>query len=159
VGHCVGLQADAQASAWVATRVAVGSPGGLVVATGMVSGSREQRLLNGLRLTGGDAEKLHSGRVTRVEGKWDAEASSLEVKSDHDVDVRGENVGSSALVEIEGVVTSLLGSNRFTLGSVEVDASADASNYAKLKVGSKLEVYGTWQGQVLKATELEFEDD
>jgi hypothetical protein len=57
------------------------------------------------------------------------------------------------------VVTSLLGSNRFTLGSVEVDASADASNYAKLKVGSKLEVYGTWQGQMLKATELEFEDD
>ncbi|MGS5088157.1 DUF5666 domain-containing protein [Hydrogenophaga sp. A37] len=154
-----GLQADAQASSWVATRVAVGSAGGLVVATGMVSGSKEQRLLNGIRLTGGDAEKLHSGRVTRVEGKWDAEAGSLEVKSDHDMDVRGENVGSSALVEIEGVVTSLLGGNRFTLGSVEVDASADASNYAKLKVGSKLEVYGTWQGQVLKATELEFEDD
>lgn len=154
-----GLQADAQASAWVATRVAVGSSGGLVVATGMVSGSREQRLLNGIRLTGGDAEKLHSGRVTRVEGQWDAEAGSLEVKSDHDIDVRGENVGSSALVEIEGVVTSLLGGNRFTLGSVEVDANADASNYAKLKVGSKLEVYGTWQGQVLKATELEFEDD
>lgn len=153
-----GLQADAEASAWVATRVAVGSPGGLVVATGMVSGSKDQRTLNGIRLTGGDAEELHSGRVTRVEGQWDAEAGTLEVKSDHVIDVRGENVAPSALVEIEGVVTSLLGHNRFTLGSVEVDASAVASDYARLRVGSKLEVYGTWQGQVLKATELEFED-
>ena len=124
----------------------------------MVSGSKDRRTLNGVLLTGGRAEDLHSGRVTRVEGPWDAGAGSLEVRSDHVIDVRGENVAPSALVEIEGVVTSLLGNNRFLLGSVEVDASAVASDYAKLKTGSKLEVYGTWQGQVLKATELEFED-
>lgn len=154
-----GLQADAQASAWIATRVAVGSASGSVVATGMVTGDKDRRMLNGIELTGGDAEDLHSGLVTRVEGQWDAEAGTLDVESDHVIDVRAENVAPSALVEIEGVVTGLLGGNRFTLGSVEVDAVAVASDYARLKVGSKLEVYGTWQGQVLVATELEFEDD
>jgi hypothetical protein len=154
-----GLQADASASVWVATRVAVVSASSRVVATGMVAGSGDKLTLNGIALSGDDAKKLHKGRVTRIEGKWEAGDSRIEVQSHHELDVRGENVSPSTLVEIEGVVTALLGGNRFTLGSVTVDASALSSDYAKLKIGQKLEVYGTWQGQVLKATEFELEDD
>jgi hypothetical protein len=154
-----GLQADASASTWKATRVAVVSASNRVVATGMVSTSDGQYVLNGVELSGDDAERLHKGRVTRIEGKWEAGDSKVEVLSHHELDVRSENVSPSTLVEIEGVVTSLLGSNRFALGSVTVDASGLAPDYAKLKIGMKLEVYGTWQGQVLKATEFELEDD
>ena len=154
-----GLQADASASTWSATRVSVISASNRVVATGMVSRADERYVLNGVVLSGDDAKRLHNGRVTRIEGKWESGDSRIEVLSHHDLDVRAENVSPSTLVEIEGVVTSLLGNNRFLLGSVTVDASGLASDYAKLKIGMKLEVYGTWQSQVLKATEFELEDD
>lgn len=154
-----GLQGDAGASVWNATRVAVVSASNKVVATGMVSGTKDKPTLNGLLLTGSDAKKLHMGSVTRIEGELSGGASQVEVSSHHELDVRGENASSSSLVEIEGVVTSLLGGNRFLLGSVTVDASAIASQYATLKTGMKIEVYGIWQGQLLKATEIEQEDD
>jgi hypothetical protein len=155
-----GLQADAQASVWSATRVAVVSASGSVIATGIVSGAAGQRTLNGIALSGSIANDLHTGRITRVAGVWDPVGNTLVVQSKYSIDLRGQNVAPSSLVEIEGVVTSLGANRQFTLGSVSVDGNAIASaDYGQLRVGLKLEVYGRWQGQTLVATELELEDD
>lgn len=154
-----GLQADTQASAWTATRVEMVSPSNRVVVTGLVSGSRDNVTLNGIPLKGDEAKNLHKGSVTRIDGKSEPGDARVEVLSRHRLDVRSETASPSTLVEIEGVVTSLLGNNRFLLGPFTVDASGLPSGYAKLKAGMKIEVYGTWQGQVLQATEFELEDD
>ena len=153
-----GLQADASGSAWVATRVAVVSAGGTLVATGTVAGSKDHRTLNGIALIGDDAEKLTLGRLTRVQGYQEIGSTELKVQSHYDINVRAESTSSPGEVELEGLVTALQSNKRFLLGSVQVDGSA-LPNYALVRVGAKLEVYGTWQGPVLKAREMEIEDD
>jgi hypothetical protein len=152
-----GLQADAQATTWVATRIAA-SAAAERVGTGLVSAS-QPRQLNGVILTGERAAGLPAGLVTRVAGRWTEASLSLEVQSSRALDVRGESVPASAEVELEGVVTAMLSGSRFQLGTVEVDASAVGASYAQLKTGLKVEVNGRWIGQVLKAIELELEDD
>jgi Domain of unknown function (DUF5666) len=70
--------------------------------------------------------------------------------------------------ELGGLVTTKLSSTRFLLGNIEVDAStatfvASAATFLQgtvpITVGMRLEAYGTWQGQVLKATSIEIENE
>lgn len=154
-----GLQADVQANAWDATRVAVISPSEKLVATGIVKGSRSQWYLNGIPLTGDHLSDLAAGMLVRVSGTWDSEHGALKIESVSSADIRSESGGTGAQVEIEGVVTSLRSGNHFILGSIEVDGSSLGARYSVVRVGATVEVYGYWMGSILKATEIEAEDD
>ncbi|HEY5581699.1 MAG TPA: DUF5666 domain-containing protein, partial [Rhodoferax sp.] len=76
------------------------------------------------------------------------------------VDVQGSVLAmqSKGEIEIEGFVTDTPTANRFMLGNIVVDASAIAPLSAQIKVGSRLEVKGSWQAGALMATEVELED-
>ena len=52
-----------------------------------------------------------------------------------------------------GVVSAVLGSGRYLVGTVEVDASANAG--ATPVVGQRVEIEGTWAGNVLKVQSLQ----
>ncbi len=103
---------------------------------------------------------MSTGQLVRVQGTLSASGTGLQVDS---FKLLGLQSGSlpQGDVEIEGLVTALLASNRFMLGNVEVDASSVslAASYKALAVGQRIEVEGTWQGKVLKAASLEVESE
>lgn len=152
-----GLQAGADDSRrWHATRVKVVADTALV-STGLVTAMGSQSGLNGLILTGPAAGNLTMGQLVRVRGALSAAGTSLQIER---VDVQGAVLAmqSKGEVEIEGFVTDTPTANRFMLGNIVVDASAIAPISAQIKVGSRLEVKGSWQAGVLMATEVELED-
>lgn len=149
-----GLQSGADGSRWMATRVALVSAPALV-STGIVTAAGS---LNGIAMTGPKASSLVVGQLVRAQCVWTS-SGSWQVDS---VKQQGlQNVASSheGDFEIEGMVTALLSSGHFMLGSTEVDASSAsmASSLASLSVGQRIEVYGTWAGTVLKASKMELE--
>jgi hypothetical protein len=155
-----GLQAGADGSHWRATRVAaVPATGTTVVSTGLINVVSAQRYLNGLLLTGSTAGNLTAGALVRVQGTLSFAGDSLEVAS---FKVQGLGVGAQPQgeAEIEGLVTATPSTTRFMLGNVEVDASSASFSRpsAQITVGARIEVNGTWQGLVLKAANVEFED-
>lgn len=152
-----GLQAGADDSRrWHATRVKVVADTALV-STGLVTAMGSQSGLNGLILTGPAAGNLTMGQLVRVRGALSAAGTSLQIER---VDVQGAVLAmqSKGEVEIEGFVTDTPTANRFMLGNIVVDASTIAPISAQIKVGSRLEVKGSWQAGVLMATEVELED-
>lgn len=157
-----GLQAGADGRTWKATRVAVlPATVAVVVSTGLVSVAGAQRDLNGLLLTGAAAGSLTAGQLVRVQGTLSAAGDSLAVAS---VKVQGFGVASQPQgeVEIEGLVTTLpSATGRFMLGSIDVDASSASlsPSTAQITLGARVEVYGSWQAGVLKASKVELEDE
>lgn len=158
-----GLQAGADARSWKATRVAVVvvPDTASLVSTGLISVEDSQRYLNGLRLTGTLVASLMVGQLVRVQGALSSTGDSLAAVR---VDVQGLPLGAlpAGEIEIEGVVTTPLVNGRFMLGNIVVDANSAFYKPASyvLAVGARVEVYGSWQPDgVLKATEVEYEDD
>jgi hypothetical protein len=153
-----GLQAAADGSRWTATRVAVVNATS-IVSTGLVTSSGSQRFVNGLRITGTAVAGLTVGDLARVQGTLSSTGASLEVIS---VKVLVANGGppQQGEAEIEGLVTAVLSTTRFTMGTVEVDATNAAFSPAgaKITLGARLEAEGIWQNRVLKATKVEIED-
>ena len=151
-----GLQVSADGRHWKATRVAlITAPA--VVSTGLVSVSGLQRQLNGLTLTGTAAAALAAGELVRVQGMLSADGSSLAVER---VTLRGAStvgVQPEGDIEIEGFVTSTPSSSGFMLGSIEVDTRSTVYSPAgaSMTLGARVEVYGSWQAGVLKATKVE----
>ncbi|NDP41004.1 MAG: hypothetical protein GZ093_20165 [Rhodoferax sp.] len=159
-----GLQAGADGSRWTATRVEV-RPMGMVldrVSTGVVHVAGSQRSLNGLLLTGSMADVLVDGSLLRVQGVWSDASSSLAVAH---VKLLGSGLlgqlpdDAKIEVEIEGFVTDTPSASAFMLGNIVVDASAIAPLNMQIKRGTRVEVHGTWQSGVLKATKVEVEDE
>jgi hypothetical protein len=156
-----GLQSGADASVWTATCVALqsGMGMGMVSATGLVKLSDGQRRLNGMQLSGSEVGKLPEGSLVRVEGAMNSEGSRMTVANFKLMDsgLAGSTQGE---IEMEGMVTALLSPSRFMLGNVEVDASSALYKPlgSQLMLGARVEVYGSWQAGVLKATDVEFED-
>lgn len=154
-----GLQAGADGRRWKATRVAVASATD-VVSTGLISAAGSQPYLNGMLLTGSSVGSLVVGQLVRVQGILSATGSSLAVAS-----IKVQGLDASALptgeIEIEGLVTAIASATRFTLGSVEIDASTTTYSPlgAQVTLGARIEVYGTWQAGGLKATKVELEDE
>lgn len=159
-----GLQAGADGTRWTATYVEV-RPMGMVldrvsVSTGVVHVAGLQRSLNGLLLMGSMADMLVDGSLVRVQGVWSDASNSLVV-------AHAKLLGSGLLgqlpddakmeVEIEGFVTDTPTASGFMLGNIVVDASAIAPISTEVKKGARVEVHGTWQSGVLKATEVELE--
>jgi len=154
-----GLQATADGLHWKASRVAVTSANA-VVFSGLVSVVGTQRFINGLLLAGALTSNLSAGLLVRVQGTLSAAGDSLLVENvklpDDD-----SSLERQCDAEIEGLVTSALSGNRFMLGSTQVDTSTAVFSPTTLQitVGAHLEVHGTWEGSVLKATKIEVEDD
>lgn len=157
-----GLQADASASRWTATRVALAPtmPASSLVSTGLVQVIGGVRYVNGLRLAGTAAQAFQAGQLVRVQGSLSSDGSTLQVQQ---ASVQGLTQGPTAPTgeaEIEGVVTAMLSTTRFKLGDVEVDASQATvqPTGAALSVGTRLDVDGVWQSGVLLARSIEIED-
>jgi hypothetical protein len=156
-----GLQAGADGSHWRATRVAVvPATTTIVVSTGLLRGTAARPYLNGLLLTGALALTLTAGQMVRVQGTLSQAGNSLEVASFKLLD-SGIDALQQGEAEIEGLVTSLLPGSHFMLGSIEVDASSLSVSLSTVKItlGSRVEVEGTLQAGVLKATRVSMENE
>lgn len=153
-----GLQAGADGSRWVATRVAaLPNPVAKVVSSGLVSVTAEQRSLNGLAMRGSIAATMTAGQLVRVKGVLSDAGLQVE---EYKVLALPSDALSQHQVEMEGVVTEVLSTTRFMLGNIEVDISAvSISPTTPITTGLRIEVHGTVQGQLLKATALEFESE
>lgn len=153
-----GLQASADGTHWKATRVALTSAAA-VVSTGLVRLSGSQHLLNGLVLSGAVADSLAAGQLVRVQGALSADGLSVALER---VTLLGTgNAQPQGEIEIEGVVTSAPSSSGFMLGSIEVDTCSAVYSPAGASIaeGARVEVYGSWQAGVLKATKVELENE
>jgi hypothetical protein len=155
-----GLQSGADGQRWTATRVALAASGSDSVCTGLVSVSGTSVSLNNYLLSGAAATGLAAGQLVRAQGVLSASNSSLQLGT-----VRAASASSGPVpqgeAEIEGVVTAVLSKTRFVLGTVEVDASSAAvsASVALLALGTRIEVYGTWQGRVLQASRISLENE
>ena len=154
-----GLQADKDGHSWTACCVVVSNAVADAVSSGVVNMEDGQRTLNNVRLTGAVASKLPDKAVVRVQGTWSADAS-LNVVSTKSID-SVVAMPSQGDVEIEGVVTTVPSGSGFMLGSITVEAvpASYSPAGAFIALGSRVEVYGSWVGGVLKATKVELEDD
>ncbi len=152
-----GLQAGADARSWTVTRVAVVSAVP-AVSTGLVVITNSQPTLNGLLLTGALASSLVQGQLVRAQGTLYSGRGSLHLDR---VDLAGlpGGVVRQGELEIEGFVTAVLTTKRFMLGNLEVDASSAvfSSPAIPMAVGLRVEVKGSWQGAIIKATTVENE--
>lgn len=152
-----GLQEDAAATRWRATRIAL-SGAADTVTTGLLVQSGGRLLVNGLVLAGVQSTGLPQGQLVRVQGTLSVVPGTLQVRS-----LTAQDVGTLRAdqrdVELEGVVSALYAGSRFMLGGVMVDGSAQAALAAQLNVGSRVEVQGDLAGGVLKAVSIEVEDE
>lgn len=151
-----GLQLTSEGADWSATRVAVlpAAPA-TVVSTGRVS-LRGSATLNGLAVTA-PGTPLADGQLVSLTGTLSG-AQALQVSSARLIEsgttppVSHDGLEASAT----GVVSAVLGSGRYLVGTVEVDSSANAG--ATPVVGQRVEIEGTWAGNVLKVKSLEVRD-
>jgi hypothetical protein len=153
-----GLQAAADGSRWVATRVAVlPDTVSKVVSTGLVTAMGAQRSVNGLPMSGSMAASMTAGQLVRVKGVLSG--ANLQVEEYKVLELPSDAL-SQHQVEMEGVVTQVLSTTRFMLGNIEVDSSAvSISPTTPITTGLRIEVHGTVQGQLLKADALVFESE
>jgi hypothetical protein len=149
-----GLQAGADGSHWVATRVAVlPTAVSKLVSSGLVT---SQRTMNGFALRGTVAASLLPGQLVRAKGTF--ADGGLQVDEFKVLALPLES-GTQHEIEVEGVVTQVLSATRFMLGNVEVDSSGAPAPATPIAAGQRIEVYGVLQGQVLKASSLMFETE
>ena len=155
-----GLQSGADGSHWGATRVSVLPTATEMVSSGLIMLANGQRTLHGLVLTGSLADSLAHGSLVRVQGVLSPDARSLAVSSVRVLGVAALVQGSGA-IEIEGYVTAVTSSSRFTLGMIEVDASnaVYTPSYLSLTLGAQVEVYGVLAAGLLNATKVEVESE
>lgn len=155
-----GLQSGADGSRWGATRVSVLPTATEMVSSGLIMLANGQRTLHGLVLTGSLADSLAHGNLVRVQGVLSPDARSLAVSSVRVLGVAALVQGPGS-VEIEGYVTAVTSSSRFTLGMIEVDASnaVYTPSNLSLTVGSQVEVYGVLAAGQLNATKVEVESE
>lgn len=155
-----GLPTGAKSEHWLATRVLrLSAAADVTVSTGLLKDSHGQHEVNDLQIVWADGVAPPSaGQVLRVSGtrsgaglqqaSWQASGLSVPRQSE------GE-------IEFEGHVTAVASASRFTLGSVEVDASRATwlPAAALPSVGQRVEVYGSWQAGMLQANLVEFEGE
>ncbi len=153
-----GLQADEDGHTWTASCVVASTATTDAVSSGRVKVDDGKRTLNGIRLTGTVANSLADEALTRVQGTW-ASNGSLNVMSAKTID-SALYLQQEGEVEIEGLVTTVPTATGFMLGSITVQATPSmvSPTGALIAQGSRVEVYGAWQGGVLKATKVELED-
>lgn len=155
-----GLQTSAGGTHWKATRVAVVTVT-TMVSTGLVRVSGPLHDINGLAITGPFAGSLMDGQLVRVQGIESVDGRSVALESIKLLGASGAGIQLKGEIEIEGFVTSTPSASGFMLGSIEVDTrNAIYSPIGNsITQGARVEVYGTWQAGVLKASKVELEDE
>ncbi len=160
-----GMPAGANSDHWLATRVALltATTALTTVSSGVIDASHDGLKLNELTLTGSLSAALVTGQWVRVVGSLSLDRHSLAV-----TDVQQTNPGlaqkshsdSGTEVEIEGFVTTVVSASRLMLGQTEVDVSNAVYSPpgAVIAVNDRVEVHGTWAGNVLRVTSLEQKD-
>ena len=99
------------------------------------------------------ANSVAAGDFIEVKGTWSGNtllANSVEFEGYRESQIGGRN-------ELYGAVTAFTSATNFTVNGVVVDASSIAGvSAAALIVGTYIEVKGNMQGNVLKASKIEF---
>jgi len=156
------LSAGTAGGRWLATRVALTSDPTLV-STGVVAINNQLPYVSGMVLTGSNATQLSAGQLVRVQGSMHSSGMGMAVDR---VSMRGAAQAiadnpASGEIEMEAVVTALSSARRFSMGGVEVDASAAVVSPvgAQISVGKRLEVEGTWQAGLLMAGKVEVKNE
>ena len=153
-----GLQADTDGETWTASCVQASNAAAIAIGSGLVKVDDGVRTLNDVHLVGTVASTLTEGMMMRVQGTWISE-DELNVTS-------AQPISSSVVaqakgnVEIEGVVTTVPSPTGFMLGNINVQTSTSTvvdPVGAAIALGSKVEVYGSWQNGMLVATKVELE--
>ncbi len=103
------------------------------------------------QMANGDVLRVRLSRTPNVSGQWQATS----VRSTHPLPSAGSSDGIRA--DLEGYITRMDSSSRFTIGSATVDASDALRLPTGLTVGSLVEVEGRWLNGVLYAREVELE--
>lgn len=148
-----GLQNSADASRWMATRIAQIAPTVLVVSSGLVQMTNELPTLNGLLLQGSMDDALTKSSLVRVEGTL-SKPGVLQVNKVRTLDMASLDQMDGG-VQLEGYVTDMTTSRNFRLGQTVVDASgADMLGAANLMPGDRVEVSGNWRSSVLFASRV-----
>lgn len=155
-----GLQTSAGGTHWKATRVAVVTVT-TMVSTGLVRVSGPLHDINGLAITGPFAGSLMDGQLVRVQGIESVDGRSVALESIKLLGASGAGIQLKGEIEIEGFVTSTPSASGFMLGSIEVDTrnAIYSPLGTSITQGARVEVYGTWQAGVLKASKVELEDE
>lgn len=155
-----GLQVNADGSVWQATRVSTLPALTQVVSSGQVHVANQQLTLNAWVLAGSKLTELAAGSLVRVEGMPSMDGRDLNVTHVRSLAAAEVNPIEGE-VEIEGFVTALVSASRFTMGNIDVDISNAIYSPpgAKLSLGARVEIYGTWVAGLLKAREVELEDE
>ena len=108
---------------------------------------------------------LDNGKRVKIKTTATPEGTLLTLLSDSTVKVNsgaayGETVAANTYLKLEGVVETLPDSNGLlTVSGTPVDVSSATGKSIITAVGQLIEVKGTWDGSVLKATKVEAEDE
>jgi Domain of unknown function (DUF5666) len=151
---------------WAVTRLEVLANAADTVSTGIVSIRWSVPYLNGLVLAG-NTSTLKDGQQVRAVGSLNKSATggTLTFSKITVLAEPGVNTTATGYAELQGIVTSVLGTStatppkvtRLTLGANFIDIS-NASLYplgATIRQGIRIEVEGTWNAGVLIATKVE----
>jgi len=152
------LQNLANASQWLATRVAKVASGGPNVSTGYVQVSGTNLIVNGITLLGAMATELHIGTLVRVQGQLSSptvmQLTTLRTTTIGNVGQEGSNV------ELEACITEITDTTHFKIGTTAVDTSTLATQLTgQLNLGDRVEVYGIWRSGILVASSVTVETE
>jgi hypothetical protein len=147
-----GVQTSADASTWRATRVKLlASQPTTIVTTGLFKASTQK--LNDMLLSGSLVSGFADMQLLRLEGSFDSLANLLAVTKATPI-AAAQQVASSGLVEVDGVVTAYTSGTDFYIGTTRVNASK-APGSSGVGLNSMVEVTGSMQNGVLIASKVE----
>jgi Domain of unknown function (DUF5666) len=143
-----GFATNATYSAWRATRVQAMTASTQLMTSGLL-GTGTTPSLNGYSLSGA-LPTVGSPTVVTLLGY--ATGKNLNIGSSH---VFSE-VGAGVLVEREGVITTAPAASQFKLGitTVDIGTATVLPSGTALALGQQIEVEGTWDGTVIKASKI-----
>ena len=155
-----GVQTSANARSWRATRVKLLNPApATIVSTGLFDASGSTPMLNEMRLRDLSGSYLTGlvDQLLRVEGVYDSGTNMLDVTSKPIVITAEQQVASSGLIELDGVVTAFASITNFSIGTTRVDASKATVTPTgqTVSLDRSVEVTGSMQNGVLLASKVE----
>lgn len=151
-----GLQTNSSATQWRATRLMLAA-GTDFVTTGLFAQQGGIATVNGIALQGAVPSSWATGQLVRAQGTLNRSGTVLQLAALTTQDWASA-LPSGREIEIEGVLSAAPVNGRFMVGSVTVDGSGLAVT-AQLTQGMTVEVKGMVTGSVLRASQIEVEDE
>lgn len=155
-----GLQSTTDARTWKATRVSVlATSNTLTATTGLLQINGASLSVNGFTLAGATSTNLANQQLVRAMGTLNGATGVLTVSR---LDAVGIDVAYQGVThtEVEGVVTALVDSAHFSIGSTAIDASQAIlqSGTLPINTGGHVEALGVMRNGTLVASQLEIKD-